>query len=316
MLATPSIRAIKQKYPDSELTVMAHPNRYQVLENLFFIDKLKKITKKYAAFQGYFSGAQYDFAFVYGFDKSLVSYAIRVSGKVISFTQKDQKINKKLYKEVPVPKFDSQHVVYQLAKLVESMDVYIDNRRLSYSVYSVEDEFANSWITKISKSDDIKIGLQVAGFPTKQNRNWPIKSFISLCQQLGNEFENIKFILFGSSDDEQIIGELTNAIGDKAYSLAGKFSLRESAAIMSKIDLYVGVDTGPTHIVGTFDIPVIALYRSTCPHTLTGALDHPCYYPIDHPKAYVCSKDMPMREITVDNVFATTVVAMQDSGVI
>ena len=42
LLATPSIRAIKQKYPDSELTVMAHPNRYQVLENLFFIDKLKQ----------------------------------------------------------------------------------------------------------------------------------------------------------------------------------------------------------------------------------------------------------------------------------
>lgn len=307
LLTTPSIRAIKQKYPDSKLTVLAHPKRYQVLKNLPFIDKLGKITKRSALFKGYLSGNKYDLAFVYGFDMPLISYAIRISNKTISFTQKDNSINKNLYKEVSIPDFNDKHVIYQLATLVQSVGISVDNGRLSYEVSNKEEMLANKIIDKIANKDEIKIGLQVAGFPTKQNRNWTIENFISLCQQLVKKVENVKFILFGSNYDKTTIDKLTRVVGDKSCSVAGQYSLRESAAIMSKVDLYIGVDTGPTHIVGAFDIPIIALYRSTCPSALTGILNHTCYYPVDHPRSYNCDVDMPMDEITVDAVFRKVV---------
>jgi len=315
LFVTPSMRAIKQKYPDSELTVLGHPKRYQVLEHLPFIDKLGSITKKRALFRGYLSNSMYDLAFVYGFDTPLVSYAIRTSKKVISFTQKDYTINKSLYKKVHIPKINSQHVIYQLAQLIYAIGLKVNNGRISYNISHQESLLADKIINNLAKKSEIKIGLQISGFPTKKNRNWPVDNFVSLGRQLINRHNNIKFILFGSHIDKQKTDKFINEIGDASYSLAGKYSLRESAAIMSKTDLYIGVDTGPTHIVSAFNIPIIALYRSTCPHVLTGILDHPHYYPIDHPQSCNCNTDMPMDQITVKTVFDTVIYAMREARV-
>jgi heptosyltransferase-3 len=73
---------------------------------------------------------------------------------------------------------------------------------------------------------------------------------------------------------------------------------------MALTDLYVGVDTGPTHIMSAFDIPMVAMYHCISPSTLTGPLDHPCAYLIDHPAGRDhCGETSPMAEISVDTVF-------------
>ena len=91
-------------------------------------------------------------------------------------------------------------------------------------------------------------------------------------------------------------------------------SLRESAALMSLTDLYVGLDTGLTHIMSAFDIPLIALYHCQIPSRQIAPLDHPALYVLDHPaqggggeereECEECTESTPLSAITVDAVFA------------
>jgi heptosyltransferase III len=66
---------------------------------------------------------------------------------------------------------------------------------------------------------------------------------------------------------------------------AGTLTLRETVAVMKEIDLYIGVDTGPTHLYGALKKPMVAMYHSTLPSALYAPLQHPALYVVDHPMA-------------------------------
>jgi heptosyltransferase-1 len=48
--------------------------------------------------------------------------------------------------------------------------------------------------------------------------------------------------------------------------MVGKATLLESAALVSRADQIIGVDTGLTHMGWAFKVPTIALFGSTCPY--------------------------------------------------
>ena len=93
---------------------------------------------------------------------------------------------------------------------------------------------------------------------------------------------------------------------------AGEMGLRESAAIIAELDLYVGVDTGPTHIAGALAIPMVALYHCLYPGRNLAPLGHPACRIIEHPATVdVCSESSDMDDIGVDTVW-THVVELLD----
>ena len=50
-----------------------------------------------------------------------------------------------------------------------------------------------------------------------------------------------------------------------AINLIGKLSLRQSAALISKAKLFMGLDSYPMHIADAFKIPSVILFGSTDP---------------------------------------------------
>jgi heptosyltransferase-3 len=72
---------------------------------------------------------------------------------------------------------------------------------------------------------------------------------------------------------------------------------------MNRVDLYVGVDTGPTHLMGALHRPMVALYHGYSPSRVLAPLDHPCLWAIDHPLADRCTPEADMAEIGVDRVW-------------
>ena len=48
--------------------------------------------------------------------------------------------------------------------------------------------------------------------------------------------------------------------------MVGRSALLESAALVSRASLVIGVDTGLTHMGWAFSVPTVALFGSTCPY--------------------------------------------------
>jgi heptosyltransferase-3 len=79
---------------------------------------------------------------------------------------------------------------------------------------------------------------------------------------------------------------------------------------MNELNLYVGVDTGPTHIMGALEAPMVPLYHCHSPSRLLAPLERPKCFVVDHPRAAGCSEDTPMAEIEVETVWRRVLEAL------
>ncbi|MEO5354379.1 MAG: glycosyltransferase family 9 protein [Magnetococcus sp. XQGC-1] len=176
--------------------------------------------------------------------------------------------------------------------------------RLAMQMTQTERESARNRLGQQASARPL-VGLQVASFPTKSYRDWPVEHFYQLCQAMIARWPTLHFLIFGGKEEQKRTEWLRTQLGERATSYAGRLTLRETAAMMSQIDLYIGVDTGPTHIMSTFDVPMVALYHCLSSSAHTGPLDHPCCQLIDHPRTgQECSPEASMGEIAVESVLA------------
>ena len=313
LLATPAIRAIATAYPNAKLTCLAHPKRKEILEGLPFIHQLGSITKKRAPFLGWLSRKNYDLAIVFGFDKPLVAYALRIAQRVVAFEQGADHLDKRLFKSVTEPPFQSCHAVEYLLRLPETIGIPQAGLHLSYQVSAMEKQWARQELSTLRANHATPlIGLQIASFPTKGYRDWPIEHFITLCQRIKTEHPNTHFLIFGGALEQNRTHALHHALENCSSLYAGRLTLRQTGALMNEIDLYIGVDTGPTHIMGALHRPMVAMYHGYSPSRLLAPLDHPCLYTIDHPLADRCSPEARMSDITIDRAWETVQKALTE----
>jgi len=314
LFATPAIRAVATAYPGARITVLGHPKRAEVFEHLPFVHHVGAITKGRASWRGWLGAKAFDLAFVFGFDEALVAYALRTAKRVVAFEQADQKLNRQLFRAVPRPAFQSEHAVRQLLRLPAALGIPPAGLRIAFQVTDSETASAVRRLTAAGiGANRPLVGLQVASFATKSYRDWPIENFAALCDHISSRWPQARFLIYGGPEEHERTGWLRQHLGQRAALFAGTLSLRETAALMTLTDLYVGVDTGPTHIMSAFDIPLVALYHCISSSGLTGPLEHPCAYPIDHPATREdCNESAAMADIPVDTVFAAVARALMD----
>ena len=254
LLATPALRALRAACPAGELTVLAHPARREVLENLAFIDHLGSITKTRAPWRGRLTRRRYDCAVVYGHDAPLVRYALRAAQKVVAFRQAEAALNARLYAAVPPP--SREHAVKERLRLCQALGVTTDNMRLSYSVTADEAAAARARLdAQFAQRPHPLVGLQLQSFPTKAYRDWPPGHFRELLTRLYASRPEAGVVILGDAVSRRAADGFVQDFPGRCISFAGRLTLRETAAVMAQLDLYIGVDTGPTHIAGALGNP-------------------------------------------------------------
>jgi heptosyltransferase-3 len=282
LLATPALRALKAAIPRGRLTVLAHPKRLEVLQHLPFIDVLEGITKTAAQAKGWIGKRRYDLALVYGREAALVRYALRASDGVIAFAQRDPALNRRLAHLVEEPS-EPQHAVLHRLSLLAPLGLAASDLRLAYCATEEERAWARRWLIAQVPAGRPLIGLQIASFPTKAHRDWPVSHFLDLIGRIAATHAQARFLLLGDAAAAKKAAPLLAAYPRQVALAAGRLSLRQSAALMTELDLYVGVDTGPTHIAGALAIPMVALYHSAYPGRNLAPLQHPACAMIEHP---------------------------------
>ena len=312
LLATPALRALAAHWPGATLDFLGHPKRFEIIEHLPFITSAGPITKNRARLMGRLGGKRWDLAVVCGFDEALVAYALRSADRVAAFRQDSAGLNARLFRCVERLGFQAGHAVDVPLMITRALGVPDAGRRLAYRVTDEERAWAQqTLVARGAGGDKPLVGLQVASFPTKGFRDWPVEKFRELCERIRDRWPRSRFLIFGGPLEQARTQGLAASLGDSATLFAGTLTLRQSAALMNELDLYVGVDTGPTHIMGALDAPMVPLYHCHSPSHLLAPLERPKCYAVDHPRAGgACSEQTPMAEIEVDTVWQRVLEAL------
>lgn len=93
-------------------------------------------------------------------------------------------------------------------------------------------------------------------WPTKR---WPARRFKELCRRFFEE--GYLPVLVGGPQDQALCAEIGQASG--ALNWAGKTSVAELKALISRISLFITNDSGPMHIATGLGIPTLAIFGAT-----------------------------------------------------
>jgi len=96
-------------------------------------------------------------------------------------------------------------------------------------------------------------------------KNWPIENFMQLASWLTGDMGAAVVLLGTKSDAESLPSLAEMAESANANSLVGETSLQEAIAIISQADLYIGNDSGLTHVAARLDIPSLAIFSGVAP---------------------------------------------------
>jgi heptosyltransferase-3 len=192
-----------------------------------------------------------------------------------------------------------------MLELPKAVGITTQNLRIDLMLTQAEKDWAGQKLLEHGIApENLIIGFQTTSFHTRPYRDWPIENFRELANRISAMYPNMRFILLGGRDGLERNQALAAELGESCVSFANKLTLRQTAAIMSCLNVYVGVDTGPTHIMSTFDIPLVGLYHALSKTHHTGPLQHPQDYCINHPTDEAGADDtIPMAAISVDQVF-------------
>ncbi len=178
--------------------------------------------------------------------------------KLIGFTPFS---NKELY---PVdtsghPAMTEHEAVRKLRRLaIDGIKFVPEDLRIPLLSFSpIEGENIDKWLESRRRNLSGPLIAIAPGCKTQANA-WPLENFIQLGSRLIAE-KNCEIIVVGGNAEREIGEQLIAAWGSGINS-AGAFSVRESGALLAKCDLYIGLDTGTTHLAAVVGTKCFAIY--------------------------------------------------------
>jgi heptosyltransferase III len=177
------------------------------------------------------------------------------------------------------------HAVYQLAAVLDQLGLILHDPVPRLSVGS-------------NLSHPSCLGFHLgSGSPIK---NWPIDCWIALIEHLNGLFDD--FLLVGGEADDDLVREFCRRCRLRSLRSLLNADLSELSRALHECRLFVGHDTGVTHLAAAVGTPTVALF---------GATDPAVWAPLGEHVRVVRSVDRSMGSIEVAAVVAAVVEAMR-----
>lgn len=273
LLAVPGLRALRHSFPRAEITLIAQPWARDLVRRTGYVDRFLE----FPGFPGmpeapFRRERTLDFlqqSAVYGYDLVLDLHgceppaailAALLGGKRVAGYCLHPEVARHL--DVCLPWRDGEHEVHRVLRLVQAVGGSPCGTYLEFPL--VEDDFREveglPGVQEALASGDPVVAVHPgAGDPGKR---WPADRFAGLADALARD-TGCRVVLLGGPLELDLVEQVSGRMEARPISLAGRLSLGGLAALISQVDLYVGNDTGPSHLAVAVGTPSIAIFGPT-----------------------------------------------------
>ncbi len=282
LLAVPAMRALRQRFPDAEITLIGLPWAASLVE------RYPAYLDRFVPFEGYpglpevevdrrrtraFLRAQrkyhYDLAIQMhgsGANSNAFVRALHARRSVVYFPPGDKAARRRL--SISAPYAADQHEVERNLGLVRLLGATRLDPRLEFPVLEKDAQECARLLATLSRKDRPWIGLHAgAKHPA---RRWSPAYFAQLADALTRKL-GARIILTGSAGEAATARQVVRLMSTTPLNLVGRTSLGGLAALLSQLDLFISNDTGPAHLAAAVETPSI---------TLMGPTDYQRWHPL------------------------------------
>jgi len=264
LLATPLLHSLRNAYPNAQLHVLVYQNTAAILEGNTDIDKIITTSQHPSGqetrvlCQSIFR--RYDLACAIETGDRRYLYAWLAAPQRIALTP--PKSAKDSWKRHLVQGWveydeDQSHTLLTLLKLAQVLGI-----PLHYTVIPPKNTNSHAIFQTLSLPSHYAV-LHL--YPQWRYKRWTTQGWLETAEFLIKQ--GLKLVLTGSPDPQECdyIARFQTHLPAGTINVAGKTTLAELSHIIKQACLFIGPDTGITHLAAATGTPVIALYGPTNP---------------------------------------------------
>lgn len=275
MMATPALAALRAYYPDAYITLAVsswarkaiefHPAINAVLDTGPSALPVKSITG-FPRFVATLQMGDYDLA-VSLVRSPLVSLAVRMSGipqrAGISSGWRGFGYNYKA--QVDPAERRNEAEIY--LSVVAALGAPTEGFQTNITAPIEDQEYVDELLAKRSLDGPFVVINPAGGSnPGMQmvSKRWPAERFAQLADQLAEDMD-MQIVLLGGPDDSGIINAVRSQMKAHITPFIGELTFPQIAALTARAALYIGNDTGLTHIAAASGAPTVTIFGPSDP---------------------------------------------------
>jgi ADP-heptose:LPS heptosyltransferase len=265
ILALPGLESLRKIFPLARTIILGYPRILGLVDQRFYADGILSIDQSGMA--SFFTCGrnldptlsqlfdQFDLIVNFGKDGegALVENLRRVChGEVLhihSFPWPDEKV----------------HLADHLLRQFTSFGFPISGLNPRLYLKKIDQDWGTKfWRSRgLTPEERSKVIILHPGSGSKK-KVWPPERFLRLAQILKDQFDSRILILFGPAEGKEVEG-VFEGMDFKTFVQVKGFSLLELASVMQGCRLFIGNDSGISHLASALEIPTIAIFGPTDP---------------------------------------------------
>ncbi|MFH1782216.1 MAG: glycosyltransferase [Candidatus Omnitrophota bacterium] len=268
ILSVPSIRVIRNHFPNAYLSVLVGSECRHVLKRCPYIDELILYDRgsKRSSIKELFSISSS--LRTKSFDMSLDLQNNRASHLIawlscipMRFGYDNKKLSFLLNNKIKYVKGEDGPVEGQFKVLKKAgintigvskrLELWPSKEDLLY----IEDLLKDEWLSH----KQVLIGINIGS--RWKTKRWPLKHIAKFIDMLGTK--HIRVVITGSSDEIELAEELIGMTRAKIINAVSKTNVTQLGALIKRCKVYITGDSAPMHIASAMGVDFIALFGPT-----------------------------------------------------
>lgn len=322
LCAVPAFRALRQHYPQAEITLIGLPWAAEFVQRVPYIDR-------FVAFPGYdgiqevaytprqtkaflrsFQAGGCDIALQMHGDGHVSNGFVAALGARLSLGYRrgaDHRLGFSL------PYEPCQHETLRWLRLVAALGAPADDCRTEL-VTTEADERQAATLLCDALALDVGRGPLVALHAGAKDaaRRWSPERFAAVGDALVAQF-GARIVLTGSAGEREITSAVQQAMRHPALSLVGATDLGVFAAVLRRVDLLLSNDTGASHVAAATGTRSVVLFGPSRPEQWA-PLDRERHQVLDAPALTGADPSIALQHLPIEPVLSACVAALKNKG--
>jgi heptosyltransferase-2 len=267
IMALPALRAMRARFPEAEITILARPYVGFLYENQGVCDGIIELDYKRDMVSD-LRAQKFDTALLLqnAFEAAWLSWRAGIPER-IGYARDGRSLLLTQAVAVPKPSEIPAHEQYYYLELLRRVGWLNSLPNECFIKLEVPEEGRNRaeefLLTAGVKHDSLRIAIG-AGASYGSAKCWPPDRFAELANRLQAEGE-VDVILFGTRAEAPVSSAIAAGMHRTPIDLTGKTAINDLPALLSQCHLFIGNDSGAMHVAGSVGLPVVAVFGPTDP---------------------------------------------------
>jgi heptosyltransferase-2 len=276
ILALPAIRAVRQKFPDARISIVARPYVAEIYRDQQLCDELIPYDPKgahrswggRAKLISELRARKFDVALLLqnAFDAAWLAWRAQIPQR-IGYARDGRRLLLTKPIAVPKPSEIPSHEKFYYLELLRRAGWTNELQNVDHITLQVPDERRAKAAAILeaagAKPRTIRVALG-AGASYGSAKCWPPDRFAEWANRFQSETDG-DVILFGTAAEAPVSNAIIVGMKRKPIDLTGKTAIGDLPALLSQCHVFLGNDSGAMHVAAAVGLPVVAIFGPTDP---------------------------------------------------